>query len=155
MKKFLTSIIVVVMLLSIVCGCVACSKETSFDKVVKCAKTLQEVMTKEFDSFEICEDCGYTRGYDDYPFTVYIYIPFSVEFEGETYYDVAYFVSGDFIGFESDYDDGSYEKDLDLDDQIQFLLSSLIYVRNDAKEKFSKEDVTKALSPESEVDAQN
>ena len=73
MKKFLTSVIVVALLLSLVCFA-ACSKETSFEKVVKCAQDMQDFMVEleDFESFEIDDECGYKLGYDDYPLTVFI-----------------------------------------------------------------------------------
>lgn len=148
MKKFLTSVIVVALLLSLVCFA-ACSKETSFEKVVKCAKDMQDFMVEleDFESFVIDDDCGYKLGYDDNPFTVFIYIPFTATFtDGDVWEDVAYYASGYFVGYLSDFDDGSYEE-LDLDTQLLYLSAGLIYLRNEADEKFSAEDVTNALTP--------
>ncbi|MDE5991154.1 MAG: hypothetical protein K2H36_06190 [Clostridia bacterium] len=150
MKKFFTCIIVVVMLLSIVC-CVACTKETSFEKVVKCAKDMYDWATtdiKDFESFEIIDACGYKRGYDDYPFTVFIYIPFRITYtDGEYWEDVAYYVGDSFIGYYSDFDDGTYEKKLDLEEQLLYLNCGLIFLGDEADEKFSKEEITQAISP--------
>ena len=149
MKKFLTSIIVVVLLLSVVCGCVACSKETSFDKVVKCAKDMQDWAPSEenFQSFEIYDECGYRVGYRDYPFTVFIYVPFKITYtDGDYWVDVAYYVNGDFIGYYSDFEDDYYETKLeDPEDQIYYLCSHLIFLGDEAKEKFSKDEVNIAL----------
>lgn len=148
MKKFLTSIIVVALLLSVVCFA-ACTKETSFEKVVKCAKDMQDFMVEleDFESFVIDDDCGYKLGYDDYPLTVFIFIPFKATFtDGDVWEDVAYYAGGNFVGYYSDFDDGSYEE-LDLDTQLLYLSVGLIYLRNEADEKFSAEDVTNALTP--------
>ncbi len=148
MKKFLTSIIVVALLLSVVCFA-ACTKETSFEKVVKCAKDMQDFMVEleDFESFVIDDDCGYKLGYDDYPLTVFIFIPFKATFtDGDVWEDVAYYAGGNFVGYYSDFDDGSYEE-LDLDTQLLYLSAGLIYLRNEADEKFSAEDVTNALTP--------
>lgn len=148
MKKFLTSVIVVALLLSLVCFA-ACSKETSFEKVVKCAQDMQDFIVEldDFESFEIDDECGYKLGYDDYPLTVFIFIPFKATFtDGDVWEDVAYYASGYFVGYLSDFDDGSYEE-LDLDTQLLYLSVGLIYLRNEADEKFSAEDVTNALTP--------
>lgn len=148
MKKFLTGVIVVALLLSLVCFA-ACSKETSFEKVVKCAQDMQDFIVEldDFESFEIDDECGYKLGYDDYPLTVFIFIPFKATFtDGDVWEDVAYYAGGNFVGYYSDFDDGSYEE-LDLDTQLLYLSAGLIYLRNEADEKFSAEDVTNALTP--------
>ena len=147
MKKFLTSIIVVALLLSVVCFA-ACSKETSFEKVVKCAKDMQDFMVEleDFESFVIDDDCGYKLGYDDNPFTVFIYIPFTATFtDGDVWEDVAYYAGGNFVGYYSDFDDGSYEE-LDIDTKLLYLSVLLIFLEGEATELFSQEEVTKALN---------
>ena len=155
MKKFLTCIIVVVLLLSVVC-CVACSKETSFEKVVKCAKDMGDwaATLDDFESFEIIEPCGYKRGYEDYPFTVFVYIPFKITYtDGDYWTDCAYYVGGKFMGYYSDFDDETYKKELDLDDQLLYLYTGLIYLGDEADEKFSIEEVMNALYPNAEAAA--
>ena len=154
MKKFLTCIIVVILLVSVVC-CVACSKETSFEKVVDCAKEVQTIMMMDDDleSFEINGDCGYKLGYDDYPFTVFIYIPFKATYKnGEQWIDVAYFAGGDRVGFYTDFDDGTYDE-WDIDTQLLYLSAGLVHLEDLATEKFSKDEVNKALSIDTEDEA--
>ncbi|MDE6189059.1 MAG: hypothetical protein K2G37_02065 [Clostridia bacterium] len=150
-KKVLACVVVVVLILSIIC-CAACSNETSFEKVVKCAKDLQSTMSKldNFESFVIDDACGYKKGYEEYIFTVFIYIPFTTtDTNGDYWKDVAFYVGGELIGFYTDYDDGSY-KELDDEDQLLYLYASLIFLEESASETFSKDDVMKAIAPATE-----
>ena len=148
MKKFLTSVIVVALLLSLVCFA-ACSKETSFEKVVKCAQDMQDFMVEleDFESFEIDDECGYKLGYDDYPLTVFIFIPFKATFtDGDVWEDVAYYAGGNFVGYYSDFDDASSEE-LCIATKLLYLSVGLIFLEGEATELFSPEEVTKALNP--------
>ncbi|MDE6473900.1 MAG: hypothetical protein K2L70_02220 [Clostridia bacterium] len=146
MKKVLTSVIVVVMLLSIVCCCVACNKKAPLDQVIDCAKALKEMVNDE--SFEISGDCGYQK-YFEFEGTTYLYIYIAIQFKytdesEEEVYDVAYFVDGKFVGYESNYEDESYEE-WSESKQLRFLESSLIYVEGEYTEVYKKEEINSAL----------
>ena len=142
MKKVLTSVIVVVMLLSIVCCCVACNKKAPLDQVIDCAKELKEMIND--DSFEIAGDCGYQK-YFEFEGTTYLYIYIAIQFRVNGKFDVAYFVDGKFIGYESNYDDGTYDTWSETR-QERFLDSSLIWMDGEYTEVFSKEEISSALS---------
>ncbi len=60
---------------------------------------------------------------------------------------IAYFVNGSFVGFESNYDDGTYKQWSDSK-QLSFLESSLIYIDGYYSEVYSKEEVNGALGIE-------
>ena len=147
MKKVLTSLIVVVMVIAVVCGCVACSTQDPQEAVIDCAKYLQN---KWGGTFEIAGDCGYRKNYTFEGTTymnTYIGIPFEVKNEetGEVIIrDIAYFVNGSFAGYESNYEDDSYKEWSD-NSQLHFLLASLIYIESDFTEVFTKEQVNSAL----------
>ena len=86
-------------------------------------------------------------GYED-NFNVYIAIQFYAETAaGEEILDVAYFVNGSFVGFESNYDDETYKQWSDSR-QLSFLESSLIYIEGYYTEVYSKEEVNGALGIE-------
>ncbi len=145
MKKILISLIVIVTVLSIFC-CVACTPQDKFEQVVKCAGKVRDMMECP-DTFYISSDCGYQLGYED-NFNVYIAIQFYSETaQGEEIWDVAYFVNGSFVGFESNYDDGTYKQWSDSK-QLSFLESSLIYIDGYYSEVYSKEEVNGALGIE-------
>ena len=133
MKKILISLIVLVTVLSIFC-CVACTPQDKFEQVVKCAGKVRDMMECP-DTFYISSDCGYQLGYEDN-------------------FNVAYFVNGSFVGFESNYDDETYKQWSDSR-QLSFLESSLIYIEGYYTEVYSKEEVNGALGIEvsGEVDS--
>ena len=146
MKKVLTSIIVVIMLLSIVCCCVACNKKAPLDQVIDCAKAFEEMIDDE--SFEIAGNCGYQK-YFEFEGVTYLYIYIAIQFKytdesEEEVYDVAYFVDGKFIGYESNYDDGTYETWSDTR-QERFLDSSLIWIEGEYTKVFKKDEINSAL----------
>ena len=146
MKKVLTSVIVVVMLLSIVCCCVACNKKAPFDQVVDCAKALKEMVNDE--SFEIAGDCGYQKYFEDDD-TVYLNIYIAIQFKitdesGEDIYDIAYYVDGNFVGYDSNYDDGSY-KSFPESRKLKYLQSLLIELDGYYTEVYTKEEVCNAM----------
>ena len=145
-KKILTSVIVVVLLLSVVCCCVACTKKAPIDQVIDCAKTLRDMLNDE--TFEISAKCGYQK-YFEFEGTTYMNIYIAIQYKvtdesGEDIYDVAYFVNGKFIGYESNYDDGTYKSWTDSR-QERFLESSIIYTDGVYTEVFSKEEINAAL----------
>lgn len=149
MKKVLTSVIVVVMLLSIVCCCVACNKKAPFDQVVDCAKELKEMVNDE--TFEISGDCGYQK-YFEFEGTTYLYIYIAIQFRVNGEFDVAYFVDGKFVGYESNYEDGTYDTWSDTK-QERFLESSLIWLDGEYTEVYSKEEVTNAIGMQASGEA--
>ena len=146
MKKFLTSIIVVVLLLSVVCGCVACNKKAPLEQVVDCVIKLKEILNDE--TFEISNDCGYQKYYQDedgIKLNIYIAIQFKVtNASGEDVYDIAYFVNGSYVGLDSNYEDGTYDTWSDSK-KLQFLESALICIDGYYTEVFSKDEVNSAL----------
>ncbi|MDE7070345.1 MAG: hypothetical protein K2O86_00015 [Clostridia bacterium] len=147
MKKVLTSLIVVVMLIAVVCGCVACSTKDPFDQVVDCAKALRTEINDE--SFEISGRCGYEKYYTDDEGTTHLYIfvaiPFQVKGEsGEYVKDVAFYVGDSLIGYMSDFDEENYEQWTSQTRLEKFLYSIEVWIEG-YTEVFDKEKVNSAL----------
>lgn len=146
MKKILTSVVVIVLLLSIVCCFAACSKKAPIEQVTDCAKELRKMVNDE--TFEIAGDCGYQK-YFTFEGTTYLYIYIAIPFKvtdasGNDEYDIAYFVKGQFVGMDSDYDDNGYEA-WSEERQLRFLASVLIYLEGEYTEVFAKDDINSAL----------
>ena len=147
MKKVLTSLVVVVMLIEVVCGCVACSTKDPFDQVVDCAKALRTEINDE--SFEISGRCGYEKYYTDDEGTTHLYIfvaiPFQVKGEsGEYVKDVAFYVGDSLIGYMSDFDEENYEQWTSQTRLEKFLYSIEVWIEG-YTEVFDKEKVNSAL----------
>ncbi len=142
MKKLLTSVIIIIMLLSVFCCLAACNKKAPFDQVVDCAKALKDIVNDE--SFEIAGEFGYKKNFE-FEGSVYLYDYVVIQFKVKDQVEVAYFVDCKFVGFESDYDNGTY-KQWSESRQERFLESSLIFLDDDYGYDYiyTKEDVITA-----------
>ena len=151
-KKVLISVVVVLMLLSIIC-CTACGLfgDKKFDEVVRCAKVVRDMND---ETFEIIGDAGYIKGWEDddgyYYNNVFIVIQFQVKNEaGDEVIDVAYFVDGNFVGYDSDYgdgDDNAVYKQWDKERKLYFLASILIFMDGYYDEIYKKDKIIAELA---------
>ncbi|MDE6361428.1 MAG: hypothetical protein K2L53_00445, partial [Clostridia bacterium] len=76
----------------------------------------------------------------------------AIQFRVKGEFDVAYFVDGKFIGYESNYYDGTYET-WSESRQDRFLDSSLIWIDGEYTEVYTKEEVSNAIGMQTSGEA--
>ena len=147
MKKNISKLVVLSLLIICLIGIVACTpNDPEYKEIVSCAEYMKSIM-KDPESFSVYGTCTYTNKFDegDDVYKIYISIPYRATNSFGAYLtDTGYFVDGSYVGNYSDYRNKIYE-DWSLSRRIDFLQAIITETEGNYTASYDADTVSKGL----------